>query len=499
MYALVNTRLIYNTPNFNTTRTRSANAMDFTLSSDTKGEFARVSQAQMEKLHEFFRCEPLLKFTTDMCIHHLLGGGVHFSRAGMKLDPDASLFYSTVWTDFVRALMTQFWVVGFAAVGVRQHAKYGGVPTVINLENVAVSFKCHVDGHNEYNLDLENIQCGPKDRKLLKRAVVFEWSPPRSNGDINSVVMRALIARTTLSDTLRACSLATYRASNPPIVTEMTNITAAGPIENMAMQPDVTGQRFGGGLSAMSPAELLSMREVKARSFMLNTRMGGNALDDSFGNEPFNRDQPLGSHGGGTFSTIKGMPQTVHVPLGPDRRLVHQVPPREPANLQFVQTSYERRVCALFGVPHSYFAGGMQQSRSITFSNEVWHSARRSRKQRVSSMLLEVFILVHGDTMIVDDIVTENQNQNSIQVGTSGEPSLSVALPGIPPREMIKDWFDSGILKYDAYIEHISNIYGVPLSDFNSSFDSTRQNKNPKTDISKSTEGAEPEDDQPHK
>jgi hypothetical protein len=430
----------------------------------TTDDFVRVSGAQIDELHEFYKFEPLLHIVASITSGNLLGGGVHFSREGGKFTPSTSAFLNAAWTSFVRNMLQQMWTVGFAVVTTRQHVIYGAIPSVVELSMVSVSMKRFLDGHTEYRLESRSGTPTPEDTVALRKATVFDWDPPSANGDIDSIVLRAMMARRLLAETRQAYSIAMFRISNPPVLTEMVTPATSTAIENMAMVPSIVA-RGGHSVDIMSSNDVESMRDVRARSIRLNMDMGANALNEDAQHHVFDPTNPYGSCTG-PFSTLNGMPNTPHVPLATGRRLVHQLPAREPSSLNHVQLTYEERVSSLFGVPHSFLSNASKARSGGDDSTTMWQTSQRLLKQRVSAVIIEIFVTANGKTMAENDLLEQDEKKVDQDFGDGGAAcNIQVSLPGLPPRELLPGWWEAGILKPAAFIKHLSTIYGIPESD----------------------------------
>jgi hypothetical protein len=436
--------------------------------------FVDIDQRQVETAEYMLRTDPVLRSVSEIALSGITGGGIIFARPGKELAPDAESFYQSKWLTFVRNLLLSIWKYGFAPVVLRYDDTYKAFPMVLCIDMVRTRIRRSILGETQYVFIQKpsntaslsfvgepNQNTGGDDffnvsrERVVPGVYVFEVDAPTPTGGLSSIVLLTYPEKMRLDELEAAQMRAVARRCNPEIITM-----------NKTAPQDRTYGQFGEEEKENVRALLAEARardQGLAHGLMYSHIKGSNpfhsVMELRTDNTHISTGQPNAA------ATLNGLPHTSHVRLPVQRELARQVMPEEPHQIQEVRLSREEHLCALFGVPRSFY-GQFSAGRSghNSDANHMWEHAQRKIKQLVTPILKKLVNTIYKKDVLLEAVSEANALTNPRMVQ---QDHIEVTLPGVPPITEMRLWWLDGNLSQRAWTRYMSIAYSMPESDFN--------------------------------
>jgi hypothetical protein len=456
-------------------------------------KFKEVSKAQIQAVDALFCAESLLRTLSEISLAGLLGGGVLFRRKGFSLQSSSKALYADAWMRFIRELTLQLWKYGFCGVVCVPHPTLKATPHCIDPHQVRIHIHTNVVGQNQYIFTKErdpeggSVQApflGKEDAlpttglghvfldEPIPGVIVLEMDPPDRYGMLQSKATFAWRERQFLSHVMRAEAMAVSGMANPLLVVEKNQVKF-----RPDLQPAGTvGLQNRTGQAAVDHAQRLAERNhgpavVEAALLNAGHQIQQTHTRNQFGT--FAQDLALLSDELGdpaathlaTFAAFgDNAPMTQRLRLREEETGHTHTQPREPQHLLDILIGYEERLGGLWGVPRSMFAhtqGG--HGTDDPNGREMFKAAQRQLRQIIIPMLTNLFRHIYSAKHHLD-IVALNTADTAAKA--SEETDMEIVLPGMPPFEILREWWLQGVLKFEAYRDYLANMYSMPTTDF---------------------------------
>lgn len=454
--------------------------------------FVTVDPAGIEYVTNLFYENSLIRLIFNIVHSDILSGGVLLEKSGYEMDSNASRFYSSNLSSFIKDCIMANWCYGFIPVVIVPHEQFIGIPRVLDMSQMTVKISTDVYGRRIYAFYKKyspSISQSSYEDELIPNVMVFEHDPPSPMGLLRSR-MTSLYEDLTYYKSLLRCNLRAHEiTSNPPLVLESTlrqdGVEISQPIGLGEMSAYDGGFELDTGETAGDP-ELPSFVPAGVDPSLV----GGDVITRSGRRSGLSRRRRAAASSsqsrlakmvayyinhpseaaaaGGSAHVIQSDDPSVgniRVPvmkLEMDRKVANNHLPvvNDSALTDFRQFA-EERIATLFGVPRSMFA---QNSNYRVSGNEnsrsVFNDSQRMVKEWLIStcdyVMNKIFapILVRQALYETLPLINNETDSNSITVKT--------ILPSLPPMPVVNALYREGTLKYKGYKKIVSASFNIP-------------------------------------
>jgi len=423
--------------------------------------FAILDEHQIDDLYDIFHNDPIVTAASSIALNDLTGGGIIFERKNRTLTEEAKRFYSDCYLRFLVDLVRSLWMYGFAPCVWERHEIYIGVPRVLDLRHLRVriyeditntrhyAFFRRPDARSFFKAGGNTFPVTPMiDEEPLSGIVVFETEPPDGRGQLHSKLL-AVLPELRYQHMLQAYHLeATRFASNPILVEERPEMKYDP--ENLdfsVVPPESMGQ-----VNRSEHTTKLTYTEAEQRGFAARYAFGlarGETVLSAAAAAQLNASE-LGV-------------QTLQ--LARNSKIGRQLAAQDLSLVLEHRAQCEELVGAMFGVPRGMFA---QSTYTRAIKNEeaiiMFQRSQMSLKLKLQAFLLRMYYEIYGHHHI-QELLSEGAVED--EATDTDSVSATITITGVPAPSTVTNLYYEGSLKYDAYVQLSSAMYGIPKSFFN--------------------------------
>lgn len=454
--------------------------------------FKEIPPAYIASVNSLWNTVPMIRTVFDLSMNALLSGGINISIGSRVFGEEETRYNNLIWSAFARDLVTSLWKYGFAAVTCERHNNDLNFPRVLDLTQIKVMIRPNIYGRMQFLFftrqdtygapnslgfglgetcgdDMTGEYVGGRagdcfdSDKPLTGISVFRESEPTADCGITSRVARCFVPWEELQSAERTYEIAQSRLANPVIVSgrpEQRDQVATGAMGNL---PHVPGMR-----RRDARAQPLNMIQIRQR--VVSTIAANNA-NANIGKE-VDGEKSASSvvvdmiDPGITHPTTLGI---AHVMLPIGRQIQSHAQPTAP-DINAHRSYLEETMAMIFQVPRSVFSAtgsGIRSTGAQATANEVWLFGQRFLRQQVLTFLYQMYHLIHtGDN--VREIMTRAPELYTTQDDVMKAVAPKITIGSIPDFEKMRDLFQIGVLKYEAFRAYVHAADGLPLDDLES-------------------------------
>jgi hypothetical protein len=408
--------------------------------------FTTIRHEDITDLLDVYDMDGNVQAAANIMLDSLLNGGVEFRRKSKHLDERAKLWYSRVWTKWIREVYRSIMAIGWVACSWVPHSEYMGEPVVLSLDHLDADMAQTYLGKTYFRLFERMQNVGPLDiiyRKFKSAQVevpnvrVFILDAPNRDGTLRSriSVLRPDIAH---GDELARLTLEAERnRARPLMVTEFQQEHTSSSVVNAP--PITSGALYGNG---------------------------SGPIDDSF--EHLTNDLNAGANR--TMKTY--LPNQVY--LEPNRKLVQHKSADVPAEFLAFRIARMERVFMIFGIPLSMISnvgskGGRKDTGTGQNSNAqmLFLNAQKDLRQTLLSFAKVLYMDIYNDALIREHAAEHPDDDRLDPKTLASEIDVTISMPSLPDDDVLYDMYMKGLIQNSAMIECLSARHGLPHSAFN--------------------------------
>lgn len=320
-----------------------------------------------------------------------------------------------------------------------------------------------VDVYHKQNLLGEHlwVVCKPPDMLTggqmrpvpLPGCFVFWRTPPDVNGEPQSIVLSLLPAYQFVEE-MKVCALqAARKRAAPPLVTERVESKQDPQLEGILPLPGQCDTKATTEVEEITMKDRLMDRMVRLENTLNSDQLGMVKQ----------------------FSSVLGMAAKQiqqemvlgeRLDLPAERKLVRQLQAEAPGmELQKLQIHFEQIVLMAFGIPPGEIQPESTHGKMVSNDNirEVFNTHLSHKKQELV-LAMEVMLrhvyragIALRYALKYKPSLVETIKQNSV---------IRVELPSIPEEKQMMQYYELGMLKWEALREYLSTKHVIPLESF---------------------------------
>ncbi len=486
-------------------RTRRPYDPSFAL---TDRRFVRISLADIETNKKLFNEDATVRIAWNMAKAGVFGGGIllHHKDGDSKIsdstidDTAENKWFQTIYSDLAQKALRLIWIVGFVPLSIIWDPLANKrKPAVLNLDKVDILYSCSVFDEEMWvfvsrenpedmfgvirkdgslardggfgqgllqTLTLPSISSSGNlfNGQILRDVWVFTSASPSADGTLNSPL--SIIARRRhYLNTLMQCNLkAASNNSNPMSFTESLVGRRSGELGlDSNRQPS---EAAAGAMSlndrATDRTELEREAERQTDEWIrhhitMSQVMGGQE------NYQWFRDGMIATV---MANLIRNSPPMTHLPDG--RKFVAGKPSVAPADLIDQQVLQQQEVLMLLGTPPSTIQPESTRGR-MTENNgmDIYQAHLRAVKQDLVKVVEAAYHLATDQERMAEIMHKTPLSEKLTPEKLQQKMEVSITFPGIPPPAELRQMYLDGLIKYESYVEMLSQTYVVDKDHFN--------------------------------
>jgi hypothetical protein len=415
-------------------------------------------------------------------MNHALAGGILFVRKNKQLSQQARDWHNQVWSLWVREVEKMIFCLGFCIATFFPHPVYGFEPSIVSLEHVEVKY--HIDVNNRYEFRvyekmdavdmMEEAQSNVVfARRRMRNVRVWSTAPPTNTGIFRSQLTTLLSDLVYETHLLQTSFIADQARARPAIVSQQlpsvykATTTANNPT-SVPGAPMGSSHYLGDGNTPYDPTPINQRKTAGSDLVQIM-----NAFDsDNLASITARVDRML--------NTKVNNASVEQVYLENGRQLVQQILPEPPHDILLgFRQSRAVRVGLMFGLTLPALAaaptgkhvneakksgnrgGDDDGSNSVYFEN-----FQRELKQRLVVYIHQMYMFMHTAAFAIEALQENESPEPMDQSKLKESVDVDVSLPGQPDENLLHQLFQSGILKYEAYVNYMSSKHSIPMDAF---------------------------------
>jgi len=169
-------------------------------------------------------------------------------------------------------------------------------------------------------------------------------------------------------------------------------------------------------------------------------------------------------------SAIRGsiMMDDERVDLPAERKLARQVLAEAPSELKEKEIRFDQLVLQQFGIPPAMIQPESAHGKMVSNENamEIYRQHLAAMKHELLTPILFMVRQIHQSVVREAYLNRHGGKQGLTYEKFYSDTKITVALHGLPPEDKLDQFYQQGLLRYDAYIQTLSGIHGIPLDYF---------------------------------
>ena len=432
-------------------------------------QYTQIDTEQIQACKETYTSSPLLQSVIDIVINNVVGGGVLIELRGRDNSDGRKRFHNTVWKEWITQLLLDLFVYGFSIAVVKPWPTYVGAPARVDITQARVMFKSDIYGQREYVvLDSRGIH-GLHDKSTRHQPSitvstpamlgggdpipdihVFEYRAPDARGNLTSKVwslVPEIMHYHSLVDMNRQIA---YRMTQTEVILEKKETKFD--INNLSIQIPTDINTQGPGTDPI----YYTRSEFEQDKLTVT-----NAARLDRGLPPLNQ---------ATSMQMERVDAIDFVHLPENHTVGTQITRAPYPDMEEERARLESTIGGLFGVPRSMFEPAAQNRTTSNQDNRVvFREAQNYIKHLLQPMIQTMFLHINR-TLFTYGVIGRNNSallDDEKDDAAKGKALVKVSLPGIPPPEVLDQMYMTGVFKYDAYVNYLATMWGIPVDCFN--------------------------------
>lgn len=446
--------------------------------------FVHVSREDMMMAEQIYNDHSIIHGAFEITAGTLLSGGIVLQHPVLPRGDVDRAWYSETWGEFVRELLRNFWLYGFAICTADPDDTYAVVPRVVPVDIARVEVRYGLTGKRTYRITHAREVCISMDtmpalNRIMENAWIYETDPPSVTGGLRSKIFKLRHDADFVESVNLTYASAIQRRATIPLVLQAqpdsydsknTRVAESEPFLG-SMHPVVRG-----------PNEAQTIAEERVAHI---ARLRNAGLDPS---------QVL-SMDVRTTKTSTGQ-DVIHLPR--DRQLVNPAICDAPNAIIDVRMDFMMRVgvvlqvpiAAMFGKQHGSTLTQSVGERSVAV--ELFTKQQQRYKHMFIAIMRDVFIEAYAFQLAAMAVASdESETVGSAPLETDGKlaqeedeaarprkrkvqtekvvDQLSVAMPGQPSMDDAIRLHGLGLLNWEALRMYVGTSQFIPEAMLNKS------------------------------
>jgi len=436
--------------------------------------FVFVSREEMTMAERIYTDHSIMQGAFEITAGTLLSGGIVLQHPILPRGDVDRAWYSETWGEFIREMLRNFWLYGFAICTADPDDVYAIVPRVVPMDIARVEIRYGLTGKRTYritharemNVSLETM---PSLNRVMENAWVYEVDPPTVSGGLRSKIYSLRHDADFVEAVNRTYASAIHRRATIPLVLQSQQDTYDSKNVRVAESEPFLGSMHP---VVRGPEEAQTIAEERVAHI---ARLRNAGLDPN---------QALGMDVR-TTKTSTGQ-DVIHLPR--DRQLVNPTICDAPNAVIDVRMDFMMRVgvvlqvpiAAMFGKQHGSTLAQSAGERSVAV--ELFTKQQQRYKHMFIAIMRDVFIEAYAIQLAAMAVATdEPESSGSTIMDTDGKetqdnpkPSkrkvetdkvvdkLSVSMPGQPSMEDAIRMYGLGLITWDALRMYVGVAQFIP-------------------------------------
>ena len=445
--------------------------------------FQELNMQQAVALEDFCVRDPTVLTALDIEISAILGGGILLKRHnGTSVSEQELSEFQRVYTTLLTWCIIQEWALGSVFIILEPNPSKPGAfnPRVMYMKDVKAYFHTNVfrrttwmfreeSARNSLSLDFAAALGSKADGiggRVLRNVFVHTIIPPAPDGSVRSKIV-SLQGETSFVETRKGFALNAEGLNSNPLTYTEAREQRPDAILGRVVPDDGLSLSSGSSGSGASADDLIAAKR---------RRMAERLADDEIRRQVdlANRLGPTNYRAVHQALTEKiwknlGSENGRRVDIEDDRRLVNGPVAQAPADLIQSQVYRQQMVFMLLGIPPALIQpestrGRLSENNSISlFQKHV-----QLRKQQMVAIAKAIYEKCHA-AELAEQYTSRIPVDEKITDIPADAMSVEITLPGIPEDSILEKLYAQGLLKYEAYVEHMSVSHSMDQSNFNKS------------------------------
>lgn len=439
-------------------------------------KFVTIPSHQIATVLNAYDTELEIQNAAHILLQTLLSGGVHFSRKGYTQKGNIAKLLSASSQVFAVKIWRYLFACNFVAVIVNKAAmenQEDPLPFVcLPIENLEVQYHMNALGKTTFRYLMTD---GMGNRREIQNVHTFCRGGPIVDplGNLVSVVANLLNVSNLYNFMEHASKVAWFTQSHPVLITEA--IPQKNDQDILPALPNL-GMLNGDGTTANEDG-------YHAETSVTITEMGVGHADYASSRIPWHGELPFKQ-----APVIKNNFQSYSTVLNLDanRRLVQGPVPEAPGNLLETDVAKREKIYIAFGIPLHMVSNAVaakavgvngssnNKRSSASPSMTIFQNYVKELKKltiHIFEISYNVYYLPQNFEQTKKDMVKDRRSGFSKAHITMDDliskAKVHVTIPGTPDDDKLYDLLIMGALKYESFVRFQSQIYDIPIDDFN--------------------------------